>query len=296
VLIDPGLARSVAGGVTGSPHGSPGHIPPECITNPLATGPAGDRWQVGALLYTLLVGEAPGRIGPDEARRRLRGVTPRVPRRVVDGVVEMLDPDPVRRPPTALRWALDLHGVGRPSRRRDWPRPGRKDLLRVGVVVAIAAAFGAGWGAHRPSGPRASQVVATQEALHFLPRNSRVRLPGGRGRAVVIYNKVTDGARGMREDEPAYLSTVADKFCAYYGCEMPGTDMRSGVELTAVCRTLGEVTTNGDDQNDVDARNPGRYTSPVYYGIRIPHDRFGYLSVIWLAPADRNLALPPCRS
>jgi serine/threonine protein kinase len=48
LLIDPGLACPVGGANPRTPHGSSGYIPPECQRDPLAGGPAGDRWQVGA--------------------------------------------------------------------------------------------------------------------------------------------------------------------------------------------------------------------------------------------------------
>jgi hypothetical protein len=107
-------------------------------------------------------------------------------------------------------------------------------------------------------------------------------------RVVVVYNQVTNGATAMREDTPAYLSTVTANFCKSNGCALPGTDMGTGAYITAMCQTTGNRTTNGQDNSAVDDRNPGLYTSTRWYGIRWADGRTGYLSEVWIAPQYRG--------
>lgn len=79
----------------------------------------------------------------------------------------------------------------------------------------------------------------------------------------------------MREDTPAYLSTVTQDFCKRDNCALPGTDVGSGAVLTAECTVLGNRTTNGQDNSAVDDGNPGLYSSTRWYGIRSGDGRFG---------------------
>ncbi|MGH9066247.1 MAG: protein kinase domain-containing protein, partial [Acidimicrobiales bacterium] len=127
VLIDPGLARLAAAGATSTPHGSPGFIPPECRADPTASGPAGDRWQLGATLATLVLGDPPGAAEPDEVRsllaRRLASTHRSWP--LAEAMAAMLDPDPGRRPARATDWAVELVALERLTRRR-YPAPGRR--------------------------------------------------------------------------------------------------------------------------------------------------------------------------
>lgn len=157
-------------------------------------------------------------------------------------------------------------------------RPSRSQLL-----VTPTRAAGA-----RGSGPVVSQPIPTQ------PPGPKPTQPVGR--TISVYNKVTDGASAMREDNtPAYLSTVPHNYCKPNGCALSGTDVSTGATLTATCQAQGQQATNGDDQNSVDANNPGRYTSTLWYGIRRPDGRFGYISEVWINPSDRGgLGLPDC--
>jgi len=99
----------------------------------------------------------------------------------------------------------------------------------------------------------------------------------------------------MREDTPAYLSTVTRNFCKRDGCAVPGTDVGSGAVLTAECTVLGNRTTNGQDNSTIDDNNPGLYSSTRWYGIRWHDGRFGYISEVWIASQHRGgLGLRSC--
>lgn len=114
-------------------------------------------------------------------------------------------------------------------------------------------------------------------------------------RVVVVLNQVTNGPTQMREDVPAYLSTVPRNYCKRDGCALGGTDMGTGAYLTAVCQTGGVRTTNGWDANPSDDGNPGLFESTRWYLIRWGDGRAGYLSEVWLYPQFRGgLGLPGC--
>jgi Protein kinase domain len=304
VLIDPGLARPVVeGGSPGGtsrgprvPHGSSGYIPPECQRDPAASSPAGDRWQVGALAYRLIVGEPPASQPVETLRANLikaLRATHR-PEAIAEWIVVMLAVDPVLRPPLAAEWAVRLELAEAAARRpaRTWRR-----VRSVGILAAVALAGAGGYLLHPVTSSSVNvALIGNHDGLKYLPVASRIHSGAtAASHPVTVYNKVTNGALTMREDVPAYLSTKAQNFCALEGCEIPGTDMGTGTQLTATCQTEAETTTNGDNNNDVDLHNPGRFTSNLWYGITLPDKAFGYLSVVWLAPGDRSgFGLPPC--
>lgn len=107
-------------------------------------------------------------------------------------------------------------------------------------------------------------------------------------RQITVDNRVTNGSTQMREDTPAYLSTVTRNFCKRDGCALPGTDVNSGATLTAECTVIGDRTTNGQDNSSIDDGNPGLYTSTRWYGIRWGDGRFGYMSEVWIASQHRG--------
>lgn len=114
-------------------------------------------------------------------------------------------------------------------------------------------------------------------------------------RQIAVDNRVTNGAAQMRQDTPAYLSTVTRNFCKRDGCALLGTDVGSGAVLTAECTVLGDRTTNGQDNSTIDDGNPGLYSSTRWYGIRWGDGRFGYISEVWIAAQYRGgLGLRAC--
>jgi hypothetical protein len=76
---------------------------------------------------------------------------------------------------------------------------------------------------------------------------------------------------------------------------LPGTDLSTGDTVTARCQTQGARTTNGEDGDAVDDRNPGLFESTRWYGVVWPDGQFGYLSEVWINASDRGgLGLPSC--
>jgi murein DD-endopeptidase MepM/ murein hydrolase activator NlpD len=114
--------------------------------------------------------------------------------------------------------------------------------------------------------------------------------------ALKVHNKVTNGPTEMREDSPAYLSTVPRTFCKRDGCAIDGTDRSTGGTYhPVVCQTTGDRTTNGEDQNTRDDQNPGLHSSRMWYGIDLGAGRRGFISEVWVEPSQRGgLGLPQC--
>ncbi|MGH3794338.1 MAG: hypothetical protein ACRDSP_05565 [Pseudonocardiaceae bacterium] len=147
--------------------------------------------------------------------------------------------------------------------------------------------------------------LATSNASPPAPQVTRTApvTPPSTGRAhqsatrqITVYNKVTNGPTSMRDDpNPAYLSTVTHNYCRTHGCMLPGTAVTTGTTLTTQCQIQGDRTTNGEDKNSIDDTNPGLDTSTLWYGITWPDGRFGYISEVWINPAERGgLGLPAC--
>lgn len=113
--------------------------------------------------------------------------------------------------------------------------------------------------------------------------------------ALTVSNKVTNGPSAMREDTPAYLSTVRQNYCRRDGCVIAGTERASGGTYTpAICQAQGVRTTNGHDGDANDDANPGLFSSTRWYGVQIG-DAVGYISEVWIDPSQRGgLGLPNC--
>lgn len=126
-------------------------------------------------------------------------------------------------------------------------------------------------------------AVATPQAVQDIPD----------GLPVVVDNRVTAGT-SMREDSSAYL-TELPRLCRRE-CALEQTDLHSGAKLTALCHTVGDEITNGHRGDPADDTNPHLYTSSLWYKIRWPDGRTGFLSEVWIRSADRGgLGLPLCR-
>ncbi|WP_030270980.1 hypothetical protein [Streptomyces sp. NRRL B-24484] len=112
---------------------------------------------------------------------------------------------------------------------------------------------------------------------------------------VTVFDQVTNGATQLREDTPAYLSTRTVARCRLFNCKVDGTDMHSGAGLDALCQLQGDRITNGEDNNAIDDRNPGLFTSTRWYKARSADGREGYISEVWLGSGDRGgRGLPTC--
>lgn len=291
VLIDPGVARALPADATGSPYGSAGFRPPETEGDPAAGVAASDRWQLGTTLIAALLGAPPS---PHEDRASVherlvrhlrdqgRGATG-----LVEEMLAMRHVDPDHRPVSAGDWATELlvrrgHGNRAPSLARRLVSAGPAALaLVVGVVAGSVVDSGQG-------GTTAQQAEAADTVAAGAPQLPRF------SRTVSVMNQVTSGLE-MLEDTPSYLSTMTASGCKRDGCALEGTDVGTGDELTATCQTLGPRVTNGDDTTTADDANPALADSRLWYGIRWPDGRFGFLSEVWLHADDHGgLELPLC--
>jgi serine/threonine protein kinase len=296
VLIDPGLARVAAAGATGTPWGSPGYLPPETI-DPAGGSPASDRWQLAATLVAVLLGTPPGS-RPDERDLRARLVARlsgevAAPEDVADGILAMLATEPTARPVSAADWAADLAaraGTGGPGPEAR-SRGRRHVVAAVAAAVLVVAALGIAVVALSGDDSDGDDDAAATDAGSDEDRDAAD--PPDRVTAVVD-NRVTDGP-AMREDTPAYLSTVTENFCRPNGCEVPATELVSGDEVVLVCHTLGQRTTNGDDTNTNDDANPELVDTRLWYYVVLERGGEGFLSEVWIAEEFRGgLDLPLC--
>ncbi len=291
VLIDPGIARVAAAGATGTPWGSPGYLPPETVDlsdGGRAGGPASDRWQLAATLVAALLGQPPGTRFDRAALRgrlvdRLSGEVAD-PGHVADTVLTMLADDPPDRPATAGTWSADLAAAAGSGGAAGGPADARGGRRRW-VVGAAAAVVGLG-------------LVAGAALWATGGDDGDDGDDGSDGPPVrvtaVVDNRVTEGM-GMREDTPAYLSSVTENFCRNKGCDVPDTDLASGDELILTCQTAGQRTTNGNDQDTNDDANPGLHESRVWYYALIEDGGEGFIADSWLATDFRGgLDLPLC--
>ena len=161
----------------------------------------------------------------------------------------------------------------RAGSRRWWSR--RRGLVAVVVVVVLVAGGGLTW---------------------WLVARSDQPTPVA-GRTIVVQNKVAFGPTDLEEDDsPSYLAARPIERCANVpGCKLSGTDMGSGDTVEAVCQLQGALLTNADVQSTGIKSNPNVAASSLWYGIRWPDGRLGYLSEVYVAPMYRGgLQLPPC--
>ena len=106
----------------------------------------------------------------------------------------------------------------------------------------------------------------------------------------------SNGSIEMREDKPAYLSTVRQNYCRRDGCAIAGTNRATGGSYgPAICQAQGVRTTNGHDGDANDDANPGLFTSTRWYGIRLAGAGVGYISEVWMSSSQRGgLGLATC--
>jgi hypothetical protein len=175
-----------------------------------------------------------------------------------------------------------------------WPRT--KEFGRLAALISMAiGAIGAAAAVAVVGGGDQSKT-GSSAIVHPPPAHARADLPSS-GPTLRVWNKVTNGAKQMRDDaeHPAYLSSVPRDFCKKFHCALSGTDLLTGDTVgPAVCRKTGEYSTNGDGASSLDDHNPGLFSSRTWYGIRRHDNTIAYISVVWVAPAQRGLRLPEC--
>lgn len=104
-----------------------------------------------------------------------------------------------------------------------------------------------------------------------------------------VQNKVALGPSHLIEDTtPAYLSIRTTPFCASNGCKVSGTDMTSGALLVAVCHINGTEMFNYNLDSSESKQNPNRADSVLWYRAVLPDGQSGYISEVYIAPADRG--------
>lgn len=201
---------------------------------------------------------------------------------------------------------LPLEGEHALSPKRDSLRRAASKLTGVVSLVpslssaAVGIADGTRYGELRltvtappaPSGtgpaPPNSSPPAQSGSVPAPPVTSGPTPPAERQVALTVYNKVTNGPTEMREDTPAYLSTLPRNFCRRDGCMIGGTERGTGgVYSPAVCQATGITTTNGNNNNANDDFNPGLFSSNRWYGVRVAGG-IGYISEVWISPDQRG--------
>lgn len=106
---------------------------------------------------------------------------------------------------------------------------------------------------------------------------------------ITVQNKVALGTDRLIEDTtPAYLSTKPAPSCARSGCKVSGTDVGSGAMLVAVCYTRGVEMFNYNLDSSESKINPNRADSTLWYRSVFPDGRLGYISEVYVVPADRG--------
>lgn len=135
VLIDLGCARLDDGSSTGTVTGALGFIAPETTHGP--GDAATDRWGLGMVTVFALLGHPQGSASPERLERdlldRLAGVGH--PRRAVELLTDMVDPDPERRPRDAEAWAAGLAACLPPR-----PRSRRRRLAAAAAALSAVVA------------------------------------------------------------------------------------------------------------------------------------------------------------
>jgi hypothetical protein len=113
---------------------------------------------------------------------------------------------------------------------------------------------------------------------------------------ITVQNKVALGADRLVEDEtPVYLSGKPEPRCAANGCKISGTETASDALLVAVCHTRGVEMFNYNLDSSEAKANPNRVDSALWYKAVFPDGRSGFLSEVYVVPADRGgKGLPVC--
>lgn len=278
VLIDPGLARLGPSLVTGSPYGTPGYVPPECVADPTAGSPAADRWQLAATLVAALLGEPPSWDADEASLRqalvdRARGEVVD-PEAFADAVLAMLAADPADRPAEAAAWAAAVRAaVG--------PAPGGGGRGRVGVaraagvlgVVLVVLGAGVALGRATDGGPPDPAGDGSAGSVE--------------GRPALIDTRTTSGPH-VDQQYQAYLSTEPRNRCRGLGCAVPGSTLVTGDRVTLTCLTHGERATNGNDASPLDDANELLATSSWWFGAVDAEGRWGFIAEVWVHPDDRG--------
>lgn len=157
--------------------------------------------------------------------------------------------------------------------------PPRASRLQRWLTAAAIAAF---------------LVTAVTSTLHSFQTVGNVVT--ARPVIVIVQDKVATGRSALIEaTTPVYLSGKPIASCSTKGCEIPRTQMWSGVVLRATCRTQGAKMTNENLASAEIARNKNGITSSLWYRCTLPNGTGGYLPEVYVAAAYRGgQGLPEC--
>ncbi|OLZ51151.1 hypothetical protein BS329_18090 [Amycolatopsis coloradensis] len=113
---------------------------------------------------------------------------------------------------------------------------------------------------------------------------------------LTVQNKIALGPRGLVEDSTsAYLSKRTIARCGAYGCKIDGTEFWSGAVLAVRCYARGTLMHNFDLTQSGARQNPDAVESDIWYRTAMPDGRTGWLSEIYVEPANRGgMGLPVC--
>ncbi|WP_431884223.1 hypothetical protein [Micromonospora gifhornensis] len=108
-------------------------------------------------------------------------------------------------------------------------------------------------------------------------------------RVIEVRNEVTNGPTDMREDDvPAFLSTRPQPGCRPGDCRIAGTELTTGMQITATCHVTGPRMTNGQDNSEADDQNPGLFESRLWYKAHTADGKEGYISEVYIHPDDHG--------
>jgi hypothetical protein len=175
------------------------------------------------------------------------------------------------------------------------PAPGEPQHT-VSVSTAPPERGGGGGGRHTVrwaiAGVVAAGIVTAGALLMTDGPNPPERL------TLTIDNRVANGRVMREDDQPVVLTSRPWNRCGDRGCNISGTNRWSGgVYDGAVCQTRGESMTNGNDTagGSADDDNPDRYSSVLFYGVRLSNGKTGYVSEVWVRERGGR-SLPTCAS
>ena len=98
---------------------------------------------------------------------------------------------------------------------------------------------------------------------------------------------------------PVYLSAAPTQRCEQPDCAVSGKALQPGAYIAVACYTNGDVIRESTAEPPADnyGRDRKRYRSSVWFGAQEFNGQWGYLSVVDIAPPDRDgLGLPLCWS
>lgn len=145
VLMDFGAAREFINSADATVLGTPNYLAPEVLHGAMPT-PASDMYALGVLLFRLATGAYPDaaldaeKFSPQQqsvARKKISELAPKMPVDFSRAIGRALDPDPRRRPASALAFAAVLAPIIRPAH-----RVRNSSLLALAATLLVAIVFG----------------------------------------------------------------------------------------------------------------------------------------------------------